>query len=65
MDWTESVETQLNGSKFKITFVPACHWSKRGLNDDQIRLWGGFVIETPNKKKIFYAGDTGYCGIFK
>lgn len=24
------------------------------------RLWGGFVIETPYKQKIYYSGDTGY-----
>jgi len=29
------------------------------------RLWGGFVIESPTKKKVFYSGDTGYCEIFK
>lgn len=29
------------------------------------RLWGGFVIETKNKKKIYYSGDTGKCGVFE
>jgi L-ascorbate metabolism protein UlaG (beta-lactamase superfamily) len=33
--------------------------------DKNYRLWGGFVIEAPSGKKVFYAGDTGYCGIFK
>lgn len=33
--------------------------------DKNYRLWGGFVIEAPSRKKVFYAGDTGYCGIFK
>lgn len=49
----------------KVTFVPVCHWSRRGLNDELKRLWGGFVIETPDHNKIFYAGDTGYCEVFK
>lgn len=44
-----------------MTFVPACHWSRRGASDQNTRLWGGFVIKTPKGKKIFYSGDTGYC----
>ena len=59
------MQLNINGKKFKVTFVPVAHWSKRWLCDTQERLWGGFIIETPNKKKIFYAGDTGYCDIFK
>lgn len=55
----------INGRIFKITFVPVCHWSRRGLSDYGQRLWGGFVIESPTGKKVFYSGDTGYCGIFQ
>lgn len=54
----------IKDKKFKITFVPACHWSRRGIAKNY-RLWGGFVIESPTKKKVFYSGDTGYCTIFK
>ena len=42
-----------------ITFVPSRHWSKRGLNDTNKRLWGGFVIEIDNKR-ILFGGDSGY-----
>lgn len=55
----------VNNKKFKITFVPVCHWSRRWAFDKNYRLWGGFVIESPTGKKVFYSGDTGYCGIFR
>ena len=55
----------INGRQYRVTFVPVCHWSKRGMKDLNTRLWGGFVLETPFNQKIFYAGDTGYCDVFK
>ena len=64
-DWMETKTIIMNSREYIITFVPVCHWSRRGLNDYNTRLWGGFVIETPFKQKIFYSGDTGYCGVFK
>ncbi|MEJ7647411.1 MAG: MBL fold metallo-hydrolase [Chryseolinea sp.] len=42
-----------------ITFVPSRHWSRRGLNDTNRRLWGGFVIEA-NGQRIYFGGDSGY-----
>lgn len=45
--------------------MPVCHWSRRGAFDKNYRLWGGFVIESPTGKKVFYSGDTGYCPVFK
>ena len=61
LDWTRSYNFTVRGKIFKVTFVPVCHWGKRWINDTNERLWGGFVIETPTKQKIFYAGDTAYC----
>lgn len=63
MSWTQSYVLNKNNKNIKITFVPACHWSKRSLSDQNTRLWGGFVIETLGKK-IYFAGDTGYCELF-
>ena len=40
------------------TYVPAEHFSGRGLFDRDKSLWGGFVLETPHGK-VYFAGDTG------
>jgi len=42
-----------------ITYVPAQHFSGRGLFDRNTSLWGGFVLETP-AGMIYFAGDTGF-----
>ncbi|KAG9394377.1 metallo hydrolase [Carpediemonas membranifera] len=42
-----------------VTFLPAQHWSQRGIHDRNTRLWGGFLVECEGKK-VFYTGDTGY-----
>lgn len=52
-------------ARASITFVPVCHWGRRGAFDKNKRLWGGFVIETMKKKRLFYSGDTGKCGVFE
>lgn len=41
------------------TFVPAHHWSQRGLFDKNRSLWGGWVMHTADKQ-IYFAGDTAY-----
>ncbi len=42
-----------------VRFVPAQHWSRRGLNDTNETLWGGFVIEG-SSARIYHSGDTAY-----
>lgn len=41
----------------KITFVPAEHFSRRGLWDDNKTLWGGYVLKG-STAPIYFAGDT-------
>jgi len=43
----------------KVTFVPAQHWSRRGLADANETLWGGFVIEG-SKSRLYHSGDTAF-----
>lgn len=47
-----------------FVFTPCQHWSKRTLTDDNKSLWGSWVIKGP-KFRFFFAGDTGYCDVFK
>jgi hypothetical protein len=42
-----------------IRFVPSQHWSRRGLNDGNATLWGGFVIEA-STARLYHSGDTAY-----
>ncbi len=48
----------------EITFVPAQHWSRRGLFDHRRTLWGGHVLTTRHRR-VFFAGDTGYPANFR
>ena len=59
-DWYDQIKV----NDIKITFVPAVHWSKRGLLDTNKTLWGSFLIDY-NGKKFFFACDTGYGEIYK
>ncbi len=45
--------------ELSITFVPAMHWSRRGICDTNTVLWGGFVIQY-GEKTVYFAGDTAY-----
>jgi L-ascorbate metabolism protein UlaG (beta-lactamase superfamily) len=47
----------------RVTFVPAQHWSRRGLRDMNRTLWGGFVVQGPSGS-VYHAGDTAYFSGF-
>ena len=59
-DWWESAD--LWGGR--VTCVPAQHFSSRTLWDRDRTLWCGWVIESGGTK-IYFAGDTGYCPVFR
>lgn len=60
LDWWQAHTVNENN---KITLVPVQHWSARSPFDAFKTLWGGYVIEA-GKKKIYFAGDTGYNNHF-
>lgn len=60
-------EDQRSGSADSdVTFVftPAQHWSKRTVSDDNKVLWGSWAVIGP-RHRFFFAGDTGFCPVFK
>lgn len=59
LDWWESTER----AGARITYVPAQHFSSRGLYDRNRCLWGGFVVEAGGAA-VYFAGDSGYCPHF-
>lgn len=53
LDWWQSHTV----GDLTITLVPAQHWSMRAPWDKNKRLWGGFVLESP-EGTTYHAGDT-------
>jgi hypothetical protein len=46
---TAGSQEHASGCSAKITFVPAQHWSARGLWDKRNTLWGGYVVQVPRE----------------
>lgn len=61
LDWWESID--LAGT-LQVSFVPAHHWSRRGLFDHCASLWGGWVLTVPGGPRVYHAGDSGYGPFF-
>jgi L-ascorbate metabolism protein UlaG (beta-lactamase superfamily) len=59
LDWWQSTEFE----SARITYVPAQHFSSRGLHDRNRSLWGGFIVEA-GVAVVYFAGDSGYCPHF-
>lgn len=59
LDWYESRRI----GEVDFDFVPAHHWSRRGLTDTCKSLWGGWVL-TAGATRVYFAGDTGYGHYF-
>ena len=60
LDWWD--EIRFNDA-LKATFVPAQHFSARGLFDRRKSLWGGYMIESRGRR-IYFGGDSGYASHF-
>lgn len=59
--WFQSFDLK---ESLRITYVPSRHWARRGLNDTNQRLWGGYFIES-DEKSIYFMSDSGYDPHFK
>jgi len=46
-----------------FTFLPANHWSQKGIFDKNVSLWGSWMIEFDGFK-VYFAGDTGWSKHF-
>lgn len=57
--WWQTVEYK----DTSFHFVPAWHWSQRGLFDHNKTLWGGWVVES-KKDSVYFAGDTAYSELY-
>ena len=60
LDWWESVRV----GALEVTFVPAHHWSRRGVFDHCATLWGGWVLTVPGGPRVYHAGDSAYGPFF-
>lgn len=62
MWWDKTVyQGTANGRDYDIEvhFLPAVHWSARGLFDRNKSLWGSWLIRC-NGQSVYFAGDTAY-----
>ncbi|MBZ4397843.1 MBL fold metallo-hydrolase [Myxococcus sp. AS-1-15] len=55
LNWWQSTKV----GPVTVHFVPAQHWSRRGLNDANQMLWGGFVVEG-STARVYHSGDTAW-----
>jgi L-ascorbate metabolism protein UlaG (beta-lactamase superfamily) len=60
LDWWGSTKV----GAVTVHFVPAQHWSRRGLNDANETLWGGFVVEG-SSARVYHSGDTAWFEGFR
>jgi N-acyl-phosphatidylethanolamine-hydrolysing phospholipase D len=55
LDWWQSREVD----QVEVHCVPARHWSRRGLFDEDRALWSGWVVIAKDRR-FYFAGDTGF-----
>lgn len=62
--WWESVTVEKYADNVRCTFLPAHHWSQRGVFDRNTSLWGSWMIES-SQHRVYFAGDTAYGSHFQ
>jgi L-ascorbate metabolism protein UlaG (beta-lactamase superfamily) len=61
--WWERETFSRGESILEFSFLPALHWSQRGLRDFNTSLWGSWMMSVGGHS-IYFAGDTAYSGHF-
>lgn len=61
MDWWQTKMFE----DLEITFLPAQHWSARGLFDRNESLWGSWGMVGRDGTAVYHGGDTGYGPHFR
>jgi L-ascorbate metabolism protein UlaG (beta-lactamase superfamily) len=59
LQWWES----FSSGDWRVTLTPCKHWGARTLHDEH-RGYGGFVLEHQGRR-IYHAGDSAYCNVFR
>lgn len=59
MDWWDSLQYNKNDTVVDITYLPAQHFSARGITDRNRALWWWFALKI-KEKTLYFAWDTGY-----
>jgi L-ascorbate metabolism protein UlaG (beta-lactamase superfamily) len=59
VDWWQSISFK----SLAVQFMPSRHWSRRGWDDINKTLWGGYIVQ--GTQTVYFAGDTGYGNHFK
>ena len=59
LDWGESIDHK----GVTLHCLPAQHWSKRSLTDDNRALWSSWAV-LGTERRFYFAGDTGYFSGF-
>lgn len=62
--WWDTDSLKVRGELLKVQFLPAFHWSQRGLFDKNKSLWGSWIIQAAGKT-VYFGGDTAYSSHFK
>lgn len=55
---------QDSNTRIELSFLPALHWSQRGIRDYNKSLWGSWMISCGDTR-VYFAGDTAYWHHFK
>jgi N-acyl-phosphatidylethanolamine-hydrolysing phospholipase D len=64
-DWGEAAELPGPAGPLRATCLPVQHWTRRGLREFNDRLWGSWMLETPDGRRVYFAGDSGYWSGFR